>query len=115
MIVDNRLKFGYGDISVRSNGLTRTMYFQQFKPPGICGDRVSEDVEYIGNEIELQFSYEEYCEFCKKLNQVSIKELSEFIFKGYIFDFSTYKEESVRVCERHLNIAMSWYFQSMAA
>ena len=59
MINGNRLKFGYGDICVKSNGLTQRMSFQQFKPLGKCGDRVSEDMEYIREEIILQFCYRE--------------------------------------------------------
>ena len=47
MINGNRLKFGYGDIAVSSDGLTQRMSFQQFKPPAKCGDQISDDVEYI--------------------------------------------------------------------
>ena len=115
MIEGNRLKFGYGDICVGSDGLTQKMSFQQFKPPAKCGDRVSEDVEYIGDEIILQFSYEDYCEFSKKIEQVSNKESTEFLFKGYAFDFTNFNKESIDVCKKHLNSAMRWYFRCMAA
>lgn len=115
MIEGNRLKFGYGDISVGSDKLTQRMSFQQFKPPKECGDRVLEDVEYIGNEIILEFSYEDYCDFSKNLKIVSNKETTEFIFKEYIFDFTNFNEESVKVCNKHLNNAMQCYFMCMAA
>ena len=115
MIEGNRLKFGYGDICVGSDGLTQRMSFQQFKPPAKCGDRVSEDVEYIGEEIILQFSYEDYCWFIKNLEQVSNKESTEFLFKGHVFDFTNFNEESIKVCKKHLNSAMQYYFMWMAA
>ena len=115
MINGNRLKFGYGDIVVGSDGLTQRMSFRQFKPPAKCGDQVLDDVEYIGYEIILKFSYEDYCEFSKKLEQVYNKETTDFIFKGYIFDFANFNKESINVCKKHLNSAMQYYFMCMAA
>ena len=115
MIEGKRLKFGYGDICVISDGLTQRMSFQQFKPPEKCGSRVPEDVKFIGNEIILEFSYEDYCEFSKYLEQVSDTEITDFIFKGYIFDFANFNEESINVCKKHLNSAMQYYFMCMAA
>ena len=115
MINGNRLKFGYGDIAVGSDRLTQRMSFASFKPPAKCGDQISDDVEYIGDEIILKFSYEDYCEFSKYLEQVSDKEITDFIFKGYIFDFANFNEESIKVCKKHLNGAMQCYFMCMAA
>ena len=115
MINGNRLKFGYGDICVRSDGLTQRISFQQFKPPAECGGNVPEDVEYIGDKIILEFSYEDYCEFSNYLKQVSDKEITDFIFKGYIFDFANFNEESIKACKKHLNSAMRYYFMCMAA
>lgn len=115
MIDGSILKFGYGDIGVDSDVLTQRMSFQQFKPPAKCGDNVSEDVEYIGEEIIMKFSFEDYCEFNKKLKEVSDRNISTFNFKGYVFDFTNYNEESVRVCKKHLRNAMYMYFMCMAA
>ena len=115
MINGNRLKFGYGDICVRSDGLTQRISFQQFKPPAECGGNVPEDVEYIGEEVILQISYEEYCEFNKQLKSVLSNSISTFSFKGYIFDFTNYNEESVNVCKKHSESAMYSYSLCMAA
>lgn len=115
MIEGKRLKFGYGDICVGSDGLTQRISFQQFKPPAKCGDRILEDVEYIGDIIILKFSYEDYCEFSKNLERVSNKEITEFLFKGYVFDFTNFNEQSIKVCKKHLNSAMQCYFMCMAA
>ena len=115
MIYGNVLKFGYGDIAVGSDGLTQRISFQQFKPPAECGGNVPEDVEYIGEEVVLQISYEEYCEFSRYLKQVSDKKITNFIFKEYIFDFANFNEESIKACKKHLNSAMRYYFMCMAA
>lgn len=115
MIEGNRLKFGYGDIAVGTDELTQIMTFQQFKPPAKCGDQLSDEMEYIGDEIILQFSYKDYCEFNKNLKRVSNKEMTEFLFKGYVFDFKILNEESIKVCKKQLSSAMQWYFMCIAA
>lgn len=115
MIEEKRLKFGYGDIGVGSDRLNQRMTFQQFKPPAKCGNEVSNDVEYIGDKIVLEFSYEDYREFSKNLKQIINKETTEFIFKSYIFDFTNFNEESIKVCNKHLNNAMQLYFMCAAA
>lgn len=115
MIDGNILKFGYGDIAVGSDGFAQIISFQQFKPPAECGCNVTEDVEYIGEEIALQISYDEYREFNEQLKSVLSKEISTFNFKGYIFDFTNYNEESVKVCKKRSEIAMYSYFLCMAA
>ena len=115
MIDGNILKFGYGDIAVGSDGLTQRISFQQFKPPAECGGDVPEDVEYIGEEIVLQISYDEYREFNEQLKSVLSKEISTFDFKGHIFDFTNYNEESVKGCKKRSERAMYSYFLCMAA
>ena len=115
MINSNVLKFGYGDIAVGANSSNQEIRFQQFKPPGKCGDKVSENVEYIGEKIVMKISYEDYCELSKLLKEVSDRNISIFEFKGYVFDFTKYNEESIKVCKRNLNNAMAWYFLCIAA
>lgn len=114
MIVGNILKFGYGDISVGSDGFFQIISFQQFKPPVECGSKVcNKDVEFIGDKIVLDISYEDYCELKKRLSLMS-KEVNAFDFKGYIFDFSNYNAASVNVVTRHLEKCMQFYFLCLA-
>lgn len=115
MIEEKRLKFGYGDICVGSDILAQRMSFQQFKPSAKCGDKVSNDVEFIGDKIVLEFSYEDYCEFIKNHKQIIRLETTEFLFKEYIFDFTKFNEESIKICKKHLNNAMQLYFMCIAA
>ncbi len=95
--------------------MIQQIIFQQFKPPEKCGDNVPEHVEYIGDEIILQISYKEYCEFNHKLKDILSQNIFTFEFKGYIFDFTYYNEESVRVCKKQSESAMYSYFLCMAA
>ena len=63
MIDGNILKFGYGDIAVGSSALSNIITFQQFKPVGKCGDKIPEDVEYVGEEIAIKGVRSGYYEF----------------------------------------------------
>lgn len=114
MIVGNELKFGYGDICVGSSAFFMELRFQQFKPPAECGGPIPEEVEFIGDKIIMKISYEDYRELKNNLKKVSTKEISSFTFKDYIFDFSNFNEESVKVCELHLDNAMREYFRLSA-
>ena len=116
MIGGKRFMFGYGDISIGVNPVTRQMCFQQFKPPAEVGDKVIEDkVDWIGERIYIEIGcYEEYQELCRLLDSAKSKKILEFTFKDYIFDFSNYNEKSIEACRKHLSNAMSWYFLAMA-
>lgn len=114
MIIGDVLKFGYDDIGV--NFGCQTISFQQFKSLAICGSNVSyDDAEWVGEEINIRISYEDYCELNKALVKVLDKELKSFAFKGYTFDFTNFNEESVKVCKKALDIAIISYFISIAA
>lgn len=114
MIDGKRFKFGYGDISVGGDPVGREIFFQQFKPPAKCGDNVSPDVEWIGEQISIKIDYEDYKKLGKLLDDVKSREISEFTFKDYIFDFTNYNEKSVEVCKKKLSKAVSLYFLAMA-
>lgn len=115
MIDGNILKFGYGDIEVGSNALIQAIIFQQFQPQGECGKEPPKNVEYIGSEIRIENSYDDYIEFHELLLDVQSRKISKFIFKGYEFNFENYNAESVNVCLRQLHSSMYCYFLCMAA
>lgn len=115
MIDGKRFKFGYGDISVGGNPVTRQMIFQQFKPPIEVGaDVMKHNVMWVGERILIKVSYGDYQDLCKLLSRVKSREISEFTFKDYIFDFTNYNEKSVEICKEKLSEAMSLYFLGMA-
>lgn len=112
MIIDNKIMFGYGDIAVGAT--VDIITFQQFKPPAECGNHVNDNVEFIGEQIILYISHEEYHELNKYLSSVSNKDISVFTFKDYIFDFSNYNKESVIVVKRKLCQAKNLYILALA-
>lgn len=115
MIIGNILKFGYGDIDVSSNALSQRIGFQQFKPHAECGENLKgEEIEYIGNAIVFNLTYDIYCKFSEKLNCVLNKEITEFTFENYIFDFNKYNTRSIKTCIKALDYAMHWYFMARA-
>ena len=63
---------------------------------------------------DLHNQYNDYW-YREDLEQVSDKEITDFIFKGYVFDFANFNKESINVCKKHLNDAMQYYFMCMAA
>lgn len=115
MIDGNILRFGFGDIAVGSSALNNIITFQQFKPVGKCGDKIPEDVGYIGEEIAIKVSYSDHWEFINRLNRVSNNEISEFEFKGYIFDFTNRNIDSVIACKEHIDNAILTCLLAMAA
>ena len=115
MISGNRIQFGYGSVCVGSDPCLCEMHFRQIRPPQECGSYVmSGNAEYIGDRIAIWFNYNDYSAFSKLLNSVEKREISEFTFKDYIFDFSTYNAESVKVCKKHLAIAIQLHILSLA-
>ena len=119
MINGNVLKFGYGDIAT-SHTITQKICFRQFKPPQKCGVKLNDVIdidklEWIGEWIFIDISYDEYLELLNKLDLVYKKEIVEFSFKGYVFDFSNYNKESIKVYKNHLKGCMYFYFLSLAA
>ena len=115
MIDGKRFRFGYGDIAVGGNPFARQIFFQQLKPPAECGDKLnSDEVEWIGEQIFIEIGYEDYQELGKLLGSVKSREISEFAFKGYVFDFTNYNEKCVEVCRQKLSEAMKLYLLALA-
>ena len=115
MIEGNRLKFGYGDICVSAHSILGYMTFQQFVPPSNCGDKVEREVEFVGECIKIPVNCDGYDELSNWLYEVENHIIDSFEFKGYIFDFSNYNKESIRVCKKYAYRAISGYLLSLAA
>lgn len=101
MIEGNTLKFGYGDIAVRTTGLKLTLV--PFKPPVEVGTHCTKlfesgEIEAIGEPIHIEFTdFKDFKELQKKLEDVYENKIFEF--KGYIFDFTNYNKTSVEIIE----------------
>ena len=113
MIVENVIKFGYGDIGVGSKILSLQLKVTPIKPPQEIGTNLSdcEDVEIIGNPIYFELEKEEdYIRILTLLKSVKNKEITSFEVGSYIFDFSNYNVKSIEVCEYHVSRLYSHYF-----
>ena len=116
MINGKVIKFGYGDVGVGSCSITQRITFQQFKPPEKPGTKLTNDgYEFVGDKILIIIKDEnEYSDVMNLLSQVRNKDISDFEFKGYVFDFSNYNEESIKACKKHIKSAMNMYWFAMA-
>jgi|GEM_PF-3593169 len=104
MIKDNRIIFGYGTIEC-GNGVM-TLVYTEIKPPQKIGFNTynSEDVEY-GNQICLQVTMKELNDLLYELKD--IENTKEIFFKGYIFDFNNYNENSVSIVKTQIQRVMN--------
>lgn len=115
MINGKVLSFGYGDISVGASPWAREIMFKQFKPPVRCGDHLNrKDISWVGKKVVFEVDMNDYQRLKGLLSQVKSKEISNFVFKNYVFDFTNYNEKSVEVCRQKLSEAMSLYLLAMA-
>ena len=116
MIEGKVLKFGYGDICVGVNQPRFQISFQQFKPPAKCGETLeNKNIEFIGEKIIITLSFEDSNSFCKLLKEVENKNITEFEFKEYTFDFSNYNSESIKVCRTKARQAIYLHMMCIAA
>ena len=105
MIEVDTLKFGYGDIYVKASIIR--LIFQQISPPINIGEKIADYSKVIFDDNKVVISldnYEEYKELSSKLKEVLTGNTRTFRFKNYVFDFTNFKEESVRVCENAVKV-----------
>ena len=106
MIEENILRFGYSDISVRADIMTNTISFKQITTELECDTISSKDVNYTDNIINIRINdFDEYYEFYKCLKEVNKRNITQFTFKDYVFNFNNYNEKSIIVIEKNLTKA----------
>lgn len=115
MIKGNTLYFGSGDIVVSSNSwcYSAEVGFTNIKLPCKCGDTITKEIErniefYDSISITLE-DYELYNLLCNVDENNTI-----FIYKDYIFDFTNFNKESVRVCKDGVKNALLAYQLTLA-
>lgn len=98
MIKGNTIEFGYGDVVVGVDQFKRCLIITNIKPPVACGTKFrkvedTNDVEF-GESIEI---YEDNLHDIYNL-VCTVNEKNKIVkYKQWIFDFSNYNKESVRV------------------
>ena len=106
MIDRNRIKFGYGDIAITPHPLTQRIEFREIYPQKIASKVIYKKSFKDKEGITFDISIDDFYELEKQLNKVNSKEIVEFEFKDYIFDFSMYNKESIEVVRTDLYKSM---------
>jgi len=111
MIEGNVLKFGYGDIGVYCDHLGR-LVFSQLKTRYRCGAENFSRSD-IGEGLCISLDYKDYKTLDLYLKSVS-GEVKKFEFKDYIFDFTNYNEDSVKVVRTEARKAINKFLSLIA-
>lgn len=107
MIIENTIKFGHGTIVVGADRYSRTLTLEHTEPPIAVGSKVyPEDYDKLAKHEKLYFQYKQDMRvLMDDLKKVSA-ENPIIEFRGYIFDFTKFNPESVRVLEEKLLLAI---------
>ena len=101
MIIGNTIKFGYGDVVVRSCDIRGVIIFTNVKPPQEIGEKLtSKYLDSLEVGLEVTLTEDKPHELYKLIRGVS-KENPIVEYKGWKFDFTNYNEESVRIVKEH--------------
>ena len=113
MIINNCIKFGYGDIHIGGDSGISSLSIWQIKTQGEVGRFVTMDkTEHVGDPIIIYVDYDDYKYLCKCLSEVRLRKIDNFEYKNYIFDFSNYNQKSLDIFIKALNI--SFYYKQLA-
>ena len=109
MIKENRIMFGQGTVLVGASTLPAAISFRSSITARAVGMLVKSGSEQIDKTVSFALNIERYAELSQKLLQVENREVDVFSFCGYLFDFSNYNLESVRVIRDHARATMTNY------
>lgn len=116
MIITNTIKFGYGSILITTDTMKQKMIFRQMVSPLKCGTNVNiSETKFIGNPIILKIDINDFHNLIVYIDAVKNRKISKFEYGGYVFDFEKYNEESAKIFENALVVAMSAYLMCLAA
>jgi len=114
MIDGTTLKFGYGDIAVGNRVYAET--FRWFKPAQEVGTSITTEVEWLSEEVRMEFSsLDEISAFKRLLIGVTNKDIYEFSYKGLHFDFTNYNQKSAIMVLKHLKEIENNFLMLVAA
>lgn len=114
MIINNRIIFGHGTVLVGVSVFPAAITFCQSATAHSVGETIDADFEESGETISIPFDLTRDKELRQKLLQVESREIDSFSFCGYIFDFSSYNPESIRVIRGKAITALYEYLIPLA-
>lgn len=100
MIVENKIKFGYGSVAVGADRTMRILTLEYIEPPAPVGSQLKNDDYKNRTKLgKVRFCFkEDMRELRTELKSVSAE--NPFIeFRGYIFDFSNFNPDSVKTLD----------------
>ena len=119
MIINNIIKYGYGDILTgfynNQEGIWDKfiVHVTQIKPPQEIGESIRGKKCDVEKEICFKTTYEEICKLEKEL--LNINSTNSIIdFSDYILDFSNYNPKSVNVVLKGVMQAIETYLRPLA-
>lgn len=112
--------FGYGGIAIYN--CFQFLILKSIKPPLGAGtmligpDRTKiGNWEYTGSKLSIRFNtLDEVREVCNMLNDIESNNGGSFEFKGIVFDFTTYEQESIIVLRKVMERVRNSIVLSMA-
>lgn len=117
MIEGNKIRFGYGDITVLGDPVSSIIEIKQIKPPVNVGTDINfirDSIEYVGDPIRIKLDLDSYTTFSNRLCLVENQYKLSFEFNEYIFDFSKFNLDSIAVLKDMAKLAISNYIRLMA-
>lgn len=115
MIKGNVIELGYGDVCIGADPMG-FVHIQNIKPPYPPGTTLTDkcEVELLGERITIRVSTGDLSYITEVCKEVRSGQTTTFPFHGYLFDFSKYDEESVRVLEEKVRHALAYSMLAMA-
>ena len=114
MITENRITFGQGTVLVGAALLASEINFRATKDAHTVGELVDHEIIQTGRTISIPLNLQSYSELEDKLKQVEERKTDTFSFCNYVFDFSYYNPESIRVIRMHAKKAVQAYCVALA-
>ena len=114
MIKENCIIFGHGTVLVGASTLPAAISFHSSVAAHAVGMLVENESEKTDKTVSFALNIERYAELSRKLLQVENREADVFTFCGYLFDFSNYNPESIRIIRDHARATMTNYLVARA-
>lgn len=105
MIIDNVIYFGYGDILVRADW-TGTLTLTEIQPPCIPGGSINYEDKVMIRKIYIYDIEKHNIDYLQLMKDVGCKAITQFPIDNYIFDFSNFNLESIKVVRQAIDIAL---------
>lgn len=115
MIKGKVIELGYGDVLIGADPMGY-VHIQNIKPPYPPGTVLTDkcEVEAFGERIIINIAMGDLSYITEVCKEVRSGVTTSFPFHGYLFDFTKYDPESVRVLEEKVRGALTYAMLALA-